>query len=946
MRYSQLVCVILGIIFVAENGRRSIVFGMPVDGLDGSKLCRSNIKSNAAGKERSQIAFEVLYWDTTSVPANSVKCNLEFWNEAVSLNMPQGNKRSFSHLGVRLTKENPKLFKIFVDKGSQDWFESNVNSIASIVCPSRKFSCIRFLSTEKGASHVRRSLLSVGQLYTYEDPGGGIPLKLLILVLAGAVILVVAGSLCADCNKTKDDESVSEARPQLVSCQQRTSQRKSTPEEQQIQEEIVFESKDAVVMETAEKIEGDSVDANNHKPQTTIAHYEPPPSSVQHELPCSTQPPVSPSSTQHVPPSGTRRVSPSATPHEPQISSHPHAPETEPGAHANSQPTQPSGSQPEAEAGERTSRASKAGSSKKKRGSEHEHEEHKGKFWKRTRSAKGSSTSGTAKPVSAKPVSAPLSDRTSDAAFKEEEHKNRRSRKESKELKTKSGKTKGRTGSTDSEKDEKNVVHDDHIERAREATPTLERQTRGLPPPPGTSGPALPTRPVPQRQLSAPEGAEEDSNYETVDYGRKTKSLERFKAAPKPADDAYDVVEIKIGKPRDSSLDDYDSVVERSTGAQRTSDIYEVVPDTDDTVDYLYSEVEKTGSETGKKIDIKNEKMVEDEKVDELEDPYSRIKYQKQLEAAGNSSELDKDVEDPYSKIKYPRQEEETENTELYEDIDKGQENGDKNHKYSAVDKGEVLRLMIESGTNMDSSDRNRSQSDAAALQQSGNELPRRPNTIHVVQSTKGEVTQTKGEVASVPFDYTYAEVDLSKKTRRPRNTESGEGTEEENYDSDNPPPLPPAYVSSRQIQIEMGRIAGSSINNADNLYDEVATASQRERPPNMELLPPDDESNRLSSVSDDYELVEVGPQPFRTTADDYTEVVEREPRPKVGSGGRAGPVHVEICGAPANISVTVTSSSEVVDNNVDNEEIPHYESVAPKRERKERSSVSNGEWL
>lgn len=112
MRYSQLGWVILGIIFVAENGRRSIVFGMPVDSLDGSKLCGLNFKSIAAREERSRIAFDVLYWDTTSVPANSITCNLEFWNEAVSLDMPPGNKRSFNHLEVRLTKENSKLFKV------------------------------------------------------------------------------------------------------------------------------------------------------------------------------------------------------------------------------------------------------------------------------------------------------------------------------------------------------------------------------------------------------------------------------------------------------------------------------------------------------------------------------------------------------------------------------------------------------------------------------------------------------------------------------------------------------------------------------------------------------------------------------------------------------------------------------------------------------------------
>ena len=59
-----------------------------------------------------------------------------------------------------------------------------------------------------GASHVGRSLLSIDQLYTYEEPGANVPLKLLILMLAGAVILVAASSLCADCNKTKAPESM------------------------------------------------------------------------------------------------------------------------------------------------------------------------------------------------------------------------------------------------------------------------------------------------------------------------------------------------------------------------------------------------------------------------------------------------------------------------------------------------------------------------------------------------------------------------------------------------------------------------------------------------------------------------------------------------------------------------------------------------------------------
>ena len=134
-----------------------------------------------------------------------------------------------------------------------------------------------------------------------------------------------------------------------------------------------------------------------------------------------------------------------------------------------------------------------------------------------------------------------------------------------------------------------------------------------------------------------------------------------------------------------------------------------------------------------------------------------------------------------------------------------------------------------------------------------------------------------------------------------------------------------------------------------ENLYDEVA---QQERSPNLELLAPADESNRLSSVSDDYELVEVVATPnspiVRTTEDNYSEVVEREPRSKVG-GGRGKPVNVEVCDAPASLSVTVTSSSGAVDGNdgnVENEETSHYEQVERRKERKELSSLSDGAWV
>lgn len=136
------------------------------------------------------------------------------------------------------------------------------------------------------------------------------------------------------------------------------------------------------------------------------------------------------------------------------------------------------------------------------------------------------------------------------------------------------------------------------------------------------------------------------------------------------------------------------------------------------------------------------------------------------------------------------------------------------------------------------------------------------------------------------------------------------------------------------------------SIDNKDNLYDEVA---QKERPPNMELLVPVDESNRVSSASDDYELVEVVANPnspiVRTTEDNYSEVVEREPGSNLG-GARGRPVSVEICGAPANVSVSVTSFSGAVDGNVENDEMSLYEQVERPKQRKEPSNSSQGGWV
>ena len=108
----QLGWLILGIIFVAENGQRAVVSGMPVDKLDGSTLCDFNFRAIGAEEGRSHIAFEVVNRDTSSVLANSTNCNIEFWRDATALDMPPGNKRSLDQLDVQLTRENDKLFKV------------------------------------------------------------------------------------------------------------------------------------------------------------------------------------------------------------------------------------------------------------------------------------------------------------------------------------------------------------------------------------------------------------------------------------------------------------------------------------------------------------------------------------------------------------------------------------------------------------------------------------------------------------------------------------------------------------------------------------------------------------------------------------------------------------------------------------------------------------------
>ena len=56
--------------------------------------------------------------------------------------------------------------------------------------------------------HKHRSLLSVDQDDVQKDDDDGIFLKPLLLISAGIAVLLLAGSLCTDCNENKDDVSM------------------------------------------------------------------------------------------------------------------------------------------------------------------------------------------------------------------------------------------------------------------------------------------------------------------------------------------------------------------------------------------------------------------------------------------------------------------------------------------------------------------------------------------------------------------------------------------------------------------------------------------------------------------------------------------------------------------------------------------------------------------
>ena len=533
------------------------------------------------------------------------------------------------------------------------------------------------------------------------------------------------------------------------------------PQEKKVQQEIVLETKDDVVVESAERIE--SLNVENH-----VGLYDEPTVSVQQVAPQSVEDETF-EGVNHVPnkehqvqrsehnvQSSEKHVQSS----ERQVSSSEQIVESS-AQHVSSSEQHPQGSVQHVPSGalgippsvplsvqhvSSTAVNHMTEDEKKKRSSkhEHDHEEHKGRFWKRTRSSKKSAASTDTK-------------RTSDTVLRAEEeqkHHDRRSKKGSKERKGKTGKPNDRKGSSESEERKHSDEH--RRERPREKTPTLDRHSRGLPTlppppaPPGSHGHTLPDRPLPERQSSAPDGTglEEYDNYEIVER-RKTRSVGNIDLA---TDEKYDAVRIEVEKPRNNRSAVESINVERPD-SWRGSDIYEIVEQTNQAED-LYDEVENNKKENSEK--------------DEDEDP-----------------------EDPYSRIKKFKEMKALENLELYEEVDAKPE--------IEVTNPDQLAVNID-----EKSIRNRCKSDTAGLQKPSNEFIRRCHTIDVVRERRGVDASSEGKVSNASLDYLYAKVDLSKKKKRLAESHTGE-----EWSDDNPPPLPPVYVSSRQIQIEMGTVEG-----------------------------------------------------------------------------------------------------------------------------------------
>lgn len=65
-------------------------------------------------------------------------------------------------------------------------------------------------NTFVGASYMQRRLLSVDKVLLHRPPNGDLPFQPIVFVVAGVMILVIAGSLCTACTqgRDRDDESV------------------------------------------------------------------------------------------------------------------------------------------------------------------------------------------------------------------------------------------------------------------------------------------------------------------------------------------------------------------------------------------------------------------------------------------------------------------------------------------------------------------------------------------------------------------------------------------------------------------------------------------------------------------------------------------------------------------------------------------------------------------
>lgn len=872
--------------------------------MGGSNLC-FDFGSSPGPQEihREDIVYEVLFSDETSLIANTSYCNLDVWIDGSKGILLHGrDKGSFHKIDARLKIENPEFFKIYINRELQAWFDhrSRVNLTMLISCPNRKLMrCIQF-QEGKELLPLQRRLLSVGtdDLYLHRNPNKGPqPLQTVIMLIAGVVLLVIAGSLCSVCNKDRDNLSESGKRAQILSYHERLpSQYESMPREQKVQQETVLETKDDVVVERAERIE--SLNVENH-----VALYDELTVSVQHVAPQSVEDETF-EGVNHVPDNEhqEQRSEHNVQSSEKHVqSSEKHLSSSEQNVQSSAQHVSSSeqhaqgsvqhvpggalGIPPSVQSSVQhvssTAVNHMTEDEKKKRSSkhEHDHEEHKGRFWKRTRSSKKSAASTDTK-------------RTSDTVVRAEEeqkHHDRRSKKGSKEHKGKAGKPNERKSSSESEERKPSDEH--RTERPREKTPTLDRHSRGLPTPPlppappGSHGHTLPDRPLPERQSSAPDGTglEEDNNYEIVER-RKTRSVENIDLA---TDEKYDAVRIEVEKPR-TVRSAVESINVERPDSWRGSDIYEIVEETSQAED-LYDEVENNKKENSEK--------------DEDEDP-----------------------EDPYSRIKKLKEMEILENLELYEEVDTKPE----------IEVTSPDQVVV----NIDKeSIRNRCKSDTAGLQKPNNEFIRRCHTIDVVRERQGVDASSEGKVSNALVDYLYAKVDLSKKKKRLAESHTGE-----EWSDDNPPPLPPVYISSKQIQIEMGTVEGAE----DSLYDEVAPSSSDNTPlSNNDLSVPDtsaDEDKRLSAASGYYELVEVKHE-VPTVDGNYTGIVDEGPRPKSNSSGRAEPVHVESSSTLACASSAVIDSNGTVEGE-DEDGAPHYEIVTPRRTEKKVSKTTHVAWI